>query len=170
MGSHMLTGFQYRAALASSNITVKNLSRMLGLHEITLLRYKKTPNLEYVKCHNANMRIVSEFFRNNRIIFHKKNSIQLKVSINSTDITRFHIVVARIAAGLNQKQLSDILQISAGTISLLESKDNTEIVKTRTFRNRYLVNFFNHIGVNFGYDYTVILNKNPQKILQTLKC
>jgi len=166
----MLTGFQYRAALSITRVSVKDLSKAIGMHEVSLLRYKKTPNLEYVNCHSKNVENILDFFKNQNMLFHNKYSIQLKVNNKSTNLTRFHIVTARIATGLNQNQLSRILQTSPGTLSILENKKNTDIIKTRTFKNSYLISFFNHIGIAFGHDYTVVLNKDPKNFIEKLKC
>lgn len=161
----MLTGFQYRAALAATNITLKSLSSSTGLHAATLLRLKKTPNCVFINCHNKNLNIIEKFFESKNVFFSNNNSIQLKCNQNSNDITRFHFVVARIALGLNQKQLSKMLRISSGTISLLEKLNNTDVLKTRKIQNNDFISFFEKVGIIFINNYTVILKKDPVQFI-----
>jgi DNA-binding Xre family transcriptional regulator len=162
----MLTGFQYRAALAVAKITLKSLSYSVGLHASTLLRLKKTPNCEFLNCHNKNLHVIIKFFESKNIFFPDNNSIQLKINQNSKDITRFHFVVARIATGLNQNELSQMLRISSGTISLLEKLNNTDALKTRKLLNNDIISFFERLGVVFNTNYTVTLKKDPKQFIK----
>ena len=86
------------------------------------------------------------YVQKNNILFPDKNSIQFN-EFSTLDkefvLTRFHLISARIATGLNQYQLSNIVRISPGTISLLEKLSNTERINTRKIKNSSLINFFN---------------------------
>lgn len=106
----MITGFHYRAALALTKITVKELSSIVGLHAVTLLRYKKVSNLELINCRSRNTQVIQDYFEKSNVLFPNKNSIKLKTNYRSKDITRFHLIAARIATGLNQNQLSFFLE------------------------------------------------------------
>jgi len=165
----MITGFQYRAALAATKITLKSLSTSIGLHPVTLLRLKKTPNCMFISCHSKNMHIIEQFFKSKNIYFPDNNSIQLKIDQHSNDITRFHFVVARIATGLNQKQLSSMLRVSSGTVSLLENLENTDLIQTRKLQNNAVISFFEKIGIVFINNYTVTLKKDPVYFIEKTK-
>lgn len=165
----MITGFHYRAALALTKITVKELSSIVGLHAVTLLRYKKVSNLELINCHSRNTQVIQDYFEKSNVLFPNKNAIKLKTNYRSKDITRFHLVAARIATRLNQNQLSFFLRISSGTLSILENLDNTAVINTRTLKNSRLISFFEHMGITFNDDYTVTLHKDPQKFIEKTK-
>lgn len=166
----MITGFQYRSALLISKITVKELSSILGLHQITLLRYKKCPNLEYLACHSKNMLTIKQYFEGQGIIFPDKNSIKLSTGgMRSKDITRFHLITARIAAGLTQFQLSKLLEVSPGTISVLEQLNNMDIIESKKIKKHRLLRFLDHIGIELGDDYSVTLKKDPINFIRKSK-
>lgn len=168
----MLTGFQYKASIAILKIDIKDLSKILKLNEATLLRLKKTKNFDYLRCHRKNMLLITSYFHKHNITYPDKDSIQLN-EINNLDeefaLTRFHLVSARIATGLNQNQLSKILRISPGTISLLEKLNNIEKISTRKVKNSSLINFFNHLGIVFNKNNIVTLRKDPQLFLDKTK-
>jgi len=168
----MLTGFQYKASIAILKIDIKDLSKILELNEATLLRLKKTKNFDYLRCHRKNMLLITSYFQTHNITYPDKDSIQLN-ELNTLYkefvLTRFHLISARIATGLNQNQLSKILRISPGTISLLEKLNNVEKISTRKIKNQSLINFFNHLGIIFNGNNTVTLRKDPQLFLDKTK-
>ena len=165
----MLSGFQYRAALAVTKITAKELSALIGLHPITLLRYRKIPNQRPVTCRVRNTLLLQDFFEKKGVLFPASNSVKLKTDFTSKNITRFHIVVARIAAGLNQSQMSSILRVSPSTLSILESLNNMEVINTRTLKNSNLIRFFEHVGVTLNDDYSVSISKDPEEFIEKTK-
>jgi hypothetical protein len=165
----MLSGFQYRAALAATKITVNELGALIGLHPITLLRYKKTPNQIPVSRRVKNTLLLQDFFERRSVLFPATNSVKLKTDFTSKNITRFHLVVARIATGLNQHQLSSILRISPSTLSILENLNNMEVINTRTLKNSNLIRFFEHVGITLNDDYSVSINKDPEKFIEKAK-
>ena len=157
----MLTGFQYRAGLAITRTDLNELSNILGIHSATLIRYKKTPNLEFICARSKNVGLIISFFNSKGVLFKDKNIVLLDRKKDLKGLTRFHLVVGRIATGLNQSQLSSILKVSHGTISLLENKNNTDLINTKKINNTYLTDFFKRIGVILGNDYSVTLTKDP---------
>lgn len=165
----MLTGFQFKAALAISKVSIKELSLSIGLHPITLSRLKKNKNNNFINCHSKNLYLIQNYFEKRNIIFPNKDSIQLNTNTLSSGLTRFHIVAARIATGLNQKQMSDIFQISSGSISLLEKLDNTDLIENRKLNNLSVISFFERIGIVFSKDYTVSLTKDPEDFVNKTK-
>lgn len=165
----MITGFQYRAALAITNIKIKELAKIIGLHPLTLSRFKKTSNNTYIKGNSKNLLLIQSYFSKKKIAFPNQYTVKLLNNNNSSSMTRFHFVVARIAMGMTQKQLSDVLKVSAATISLIESMDNTMPLKTRTINNTEIINFFNSIGVIFSYNHSVTLTKDPKSFIDSAK-
>ena len=110
----MLTGFQYRAGLAITRTDLNELSNILGIHSATLIRYKKTPNLEFICARSKNVGLIISFFNSKGVLFKDKNIVLLDKKKDLIGLTRFHLVVGRIATGLNQSQLSySYLQLRA---------------------------------------------------------
>ena len=166
----MLTGFQFRAALVIGKITAKELSQNIDLHEVSLLRLKKnTSNLEYLNCFARNMLLLQRFFEDRGIIFPDKNIIALNTAQRLNDVSRFHLVTARVAAGLTQNQLSQILRVSYGTISLLEKLDNLDPIRSVKLCNSTIVKFFEAVGIIFKEDYSVILKRDPKEFMKKTK-
>lgn len=162
----MITGFQFKAALAIITITAKELSNIIDLHQATLLRFKHTANLEYLNCHTKNIILLNDFFSEKNIYFPNHRTIQFtKIISEETDdnsmLNRFQLVTSRIATGLSQRELSRHLRISAGAISLLEQLDNSQLIVNRKIRPRTLKTFFEHLGIMFLDPFTVSLAKDP---------
>lgn len=169
----MISGFQFKASLAITKITAKELASLLGLHPTTLLRFKLVPNFEYLNCHSKNMLLLQTYFNKEGLTFFSFNSIQFSpktpLKISSNDITRFHLVTARIATGLNQNELSQQLRISAATLSLLENLNNTDLINSRKIKNIALKNFFKHLGIILNENFTVTLEKDPSVLIKKIK-
>lgn len=161
----MITGFQFKASMYALKLNAKEASNLVCLSQATLLRFGKVQNFDYINCHTSTNIALINFFEKEGIVLHTQNSISLAYKENNqipdNAITRFQLVCARIATGLNQKELSHHLRISAGTISLLESLDNHEIIQTRTIHISTLKKFFERIGVIFNDQCTVTLKKDP---------
>ncbi|NRB11544.1 MAG: helix-turn-helix domain-containing protein [Rickettsiaceae bacterium] len=161
----MLTGFQYRAGKAILSFTAKEIAKNIDLHEATLVRLGKTPNLDYLQCHTKNIISLKLFFEENNIVFPNKDSIKYSpnknLTINKNKITRFQLVCARIATGLTQQKLANQVRVSSGTISLLENLENQEIVYSRKLDSFLLKAFFERLGIEFNDDFTVTLKKDP---------
>jgi DNA-binding Xre family transcriptional regulator len=120
----MITGYQLRAGIAATKLTAKEISNLIGLHDITLIRLNRTANMEYLRCYSRNNDLLESFFESKNIIFPCIHSVRLKNELGNNEfnpftLTRFQLVCARIATGLNQHELSKIIKISSGTISLL---------------------------------------------------
>ena len=166
----MITGFQFKAALTLIKFTSQEVAGLIGLHPSTLLRFKFVSNLEPLHCRSKNMHSLQTFFNKEGITFPALNSIQftpnppLKSPPNG--ITRFHLVAARIAIGLNQSELSQQLRISAATLSLLENLNNTDLIKSRKINNNTLETFFNHLGIIFNNNFVVTLEKDPEALIK----
>jgi DNA-binding Xre family transcriptional regulator len=166
----MITGFQFKAALALIKFTSQEAAGLIGLHPSTLLRFKFVSNLEPLHCRSKNMHLLQTFFNKEGITFPTLNSIQLipNSPLKSTPngITRFHLVAARIATGLNQSELSQQLRISAATLSLLENLNNTDLIKSRKINNNTLETFFNHLGIIFNNNFVITLDKDPEVLIK----
>ncbi|MDP4709463.1 MAG: helix-turn-helix domain-containing protein [Rickettsiaceae bacterium] len=169
----MITGFQFKAALALTNYTSQEVADLIGLHPSTLLRFKLVSNLEILNCHSKNMRLLQTLFNKEGLTFPTLSSIQFTPDMSLKNIpngiTRFHLVAARIATGLNQSELSQQLRISAATLSLLENLNNTDLIKSRKINNNTLEAFFNHLGIIFNNNFIVRLEKDPQILIKKVK-
>jgi len=160
----MMTGFQFKAALAVSRLKANELAKLIGLHQATILRYARTSNFEYLNCHSENSFTLELFFKNRGIIFLSDNSIKLSESHlikNYDGITRFHLVVARIATGLSQNEFSKHIKISYGSLSILERLENYEFITNRKINITSLKTFFSHLGILLNDNFTVTLKKDP---------
>lgn len=163
----MITGFQFKAARVATKLNAKEIADFIGLHQVTLLRFARTPNLEYLSCHTKNMLLLENFFEKQGILFPTNNCIRLKINesikrIDYPGLTRFQLVTARIATGLNQYELSQHIRISPGTLSLLEGLENHEFLANRKLKISSLKIFFEHLGILFEDNFTVTLTKDPK--------
>ena len=168
----MITGFQFRAAKAICKLTAKEIATDIGLHQITLLRFGKTKNLEYLNGITKNVILVKNFFESKKILFPQKNSLTLKTNIedisnSENGFSRFQLVCARIATGLTQAQLAKYAKVSSGTISSMERLENHKLIEVKKMNTFILKSFFEHIGVVFENDLTVILVKDPKVFLKS---
>lgn len=170
----MLTGFQFRASRAILEYTFKDISDIIGVHESTLIRFSRTKNLEYIRGHSQNIIAIRSFFEANHIIFPSQHTITLSTNIHHSiqtqdTLTRFQLKAARIATGLTQDALSVYVRLSSSSISLLESKDNTEYVSSNKIQISILKKFFERLGIIFHDDLTVELIKDPQILMKKNK-
>lgn len=167
----MITGFQLRAAIASTKLFTKEISEIINLHQVTLLRLKRTPNLEYLNCHSKNFLKLEDFFRKQSIIFPEIHKIKLisdnfkLIRTGHPVITRFQLVVARTATGLTQLELSNQIGISSATLSSLENLENEEFIYSKKVKVSLLKSFFEHLGIVFEDNFTIALIKDPKKFI-----
>jgi len=166
----MLTGFQLRAAIATSGFTAKHIAKQIGVHEGTIGRLCETKNLEYLSCNVRNMIRIKTFFENKGINFSPEHTISLcsskEIIYNPDKLTRFQLKAARIATSLTQEELSFYIKVSSSTLSLAENLNNYEYVELPKINIPALKRFFEHIGIAFPHSLTVSLIKDPQPLVK----
>lgn len=150
----ILTGFQFRAARRSLNLTFTQLHQNTGILRGVLTRLENTiGNLEDIRCSAKDAETLLNYFNQNRLIFPDKNTIVLDVDIEpklvENNLTRFQFIVARIALKLTQEELGQSINISKSVISEYDKKPNTEYIISRYSYLNNIMKFFEEQGLIF---------------------
>lgn len=161
----MITGFQFRAAKKALNVTAKEASSLIGVHEVTLARFNKTRNTDLICCHTKTIAAIITYFAEKGVWFKPDNSITLinthKKNSLLKGLTRFQLICARLATGLSQAQIAKIIGVSSGTVSNLERLPNPYIISSRKIDAEFLKVVFERVGVEFIGEFSVRLNRDP---------
>lgn len=172
----MITGFQLRAAKAALELTAKEIGMAIGVHYGTLIRLGHTKNLEYLRCNAKNMILLKKFFENKNILFPDEHTISLKIGLDSTtntpntgNLTRFQLKIARVAAGLTQSELAYYVKLSSSSISIMEQLKDLDYIESTKLDIMLLKKFFEHAGIIFPNDLTILLIRDPQILLKKTK-
>lgn len=162
----IITGFQLRAAKEALGLKLIQLSSKdyIDISRVTLSRLvNKVDNYEKLSCSAIDAERITNFFEKNKIIFKEYNIIAIDSIAErretKNNITRFQLVCARTALGMNLRELAKNINIGYRAISYLENKKNNHYISNRNTDIQEVISFFEKNYITFPDNTSVQLLK-----------